>query len=205
MSLSRPGAYRSAVGQPTGPDVKLAPYASLVVRVGDVEVGARYVSPGQLLFVMPPRAPSDVDVGIDVQVSLNGGVDFGTSRLALHVHAVPTVSRIWPVSGPAWKGAALVTAYGSGFLNTEPLSCLFGDTRVAAAWVSSTELSCRSPPGRAGLLQFEVSNNAMEYSHSGLQFLRQYVATSPGARGGGGGARGWARRVGRVWRAARGL
>ena len=121
----------------------MAPYSTMMVRVGDIEVAARYASPEEIHFDMPPHAPGDVRV----QVSLNG-VDFGFSYLELHVHAVPVVHRIWPAAGPAIGGAPDATAIprqsGSA---TRKTTTDAGKSNFRFARQSRTDSSCAVAAG----------------------------------------------------------
>ncbi len=82
------------------------------------------------------------------------------------------VTRILPVSGPSYRGS-VVTVHGSGFLNKETLTCRFDDTIVPATWWSPAHMSCRAPGGPPRLMLFEVSNNAKDFTSSGLTYWRQ--------------------------------
>jgi hypothetical protein len=84
------------------------------------------------------------------------------------------VVRVAPVLGPL-DGGTLVRVHGEGFVQGVGLMCRFGDlavdTPVAARWLSSTLLECRSR-GRitAGNVSLEVSSNTQDFSSSGVLF-----------------------------------
>ena len=120
-------------------------------------------------------SPGSVKEGVvRVQVSMNG-MDFEISHLVFEYEKRPRLHRIWPVSGPAFGGSKRhVMIYGENFRDTEMISCRFGSKIVPAAFRSDTEIMCRAPPGRPGLVHVEITNNGNDYSTSSLQYLRHY-------------------------------
>eukprot|EP00940_MAST-03C_sp_MAST-3C-sp2_P002705 g2705.t1 len=138
-------------------------------RFGDRETSAIVLSAHEVTC----RTPASLDEGrVRVQLSLNG-IDFEPSQLAFTYYALPALHRIWPATGPAFGGGRSVTAYGAGFRNIESLSCRFGSKIVPASFLSSSQIVCSAPPGRPGIVSFEVSNNGLDFSSSELQYYRQ--------------------------------
>ena len=74
---------------------------------------------------------------------------------------------------PWTEGGTPVTVHGSGFsLASESLGyllCRIGTTVRRARWASSSALVCNSTRTQAGEARVEVSNNAREYTSSGVR------------------------------------
>ena len=83
----------------------------------------------------------------------------------------PSIETIWPLSGPAFAGGTLLTVTGTGFVNSNLLLCRFGQIVVPAVYLNDKTITCRSPPGQPGLISFEVSTNAVDFSSSEKRFL----------------------------------
>ena len=49
-------------------------------------------------------------------------------------------------------------------MNSNMLLCRFGQIVVPAAYLNDKTITCRSPPGQPGLISFEVSTNAVDFS-----------------------------------------
>lgn len=69
-----------------------------------------------------------------------------------------------------------VRIVGSGFVYSSHLRCKFGSIVASAAFVSSNEVICNSPPNKAGVVDIAVSNNGVEFSSTKLQFYYREVA-----------------------------
>jgi len=130
---------------------------------------AKYLSPSQLLCNVPSHASGE----FPLEISLNGQ-DFSVSNVLFSYDTPVSVTAVWPVLGAAAIGGTVVSVNGTGFLQTTDLSCRFGNTVVAASFISDSRLICESPPGLPGLVALEVSNNRRDFSTSGNGFL--YVA-----------------------------
>lgn len=70
----------------------------------------------------------------------------------------PTVTGIVPNSGPTAGGTAITDVQGTGFQNGATVGFLSAFTHVASVFVSSTQLTCVSPAGPAGLSDIRVTN-----------------------------------------------
>jgi hypothetical protein len=134
--------------------------------VDDVVVPATYLGPDELFCLLPPHSPGD----FAVEVSVNGQ-DFSVSDVTFTFNPPVTVSSLWPVMGSAAIAGTVVSVQGSGFIQGTDLVCRFGVIVVPATYVSNTTLLCASPPALPGLVYLEVSNNRMDFSSSGQQFL----------------------------------
>jgi hypothetical protein len=124
---------------------------TLKCKFGASVVDARYISETQLLCASPPRSAGVVDV----EVTTNG-YDYSWTGIEYEYYQRMTVASIWPKVGGAMIGNTVVTVHGTGFAAERELSCLFGETLVAAKALSDTVLRCASPPRRPGLASFRV-------------------------------------------------
>ena len=135
-------------------------------KFGTIDVPGYYISQSEVECISPLQVNDDVEV----EVSLNGE-DFSFSRRSFSYTETPTVSKIWPLSGPAWAGGTLVTVMGTAFSNTQHLSCRFGQLVVPAMQVSNAKMACRSPAAQPGLVSFEITTNGLDFSTSNMRFL----------------------------------
>ena len=90
-------------------------------------------------------------------------------KLVYTFHDEVKVNQIIPNSGWA-QGETVVNVYGSGFIFSPSLCCKFGHTILPGSFVSTTEITCVSPPYKAGKVEVTVSNNCVEFSSNGVQF-----------------------------------
>ena len=141
-------------------------YRTLSCAFGAIEVPAYYISRTEVECISPPH-PSRA---ILVEVSLNG-FDYSFSQQVFMYINTPSIETIWPLSGPAFAGGTLLTVTGTGFVNSNLLLCRFGQIVVPAAYLNDKTITCRSPPGQPGLISFEVSTNAVDFSSSEKRFL----------------------------------
>ena len=87
----------------------------------------------------------------------------------MHAGAL-SVSAIWPRSGVT-AGGTNVLVYGSNFVNSVYLRCKFGTSAATAGvWQSASVVQCVSPAG-TGSGALEVSNNNVDFTAAGLQFV----------------------------------
>ena len=108
---------------------------------------------------------------VEIEISKNS-VDFSQNYLKYLYCAMEIVSFV-PSAGSI-SGGLQVQILGSGFINTEALSCKFGDRSVPAIWISNQELHCVTPPGIQAEVDLEVSNNDMDFTAQGNKF--EYLA-----------------------------
>ena len=94
--------------------------------------------------------------------------DYTNSGISYLYHEI-VIDRLEPTGGPS-TGNTQVNIIGSGFLNLLTLRCKFGNTVVAAIWISPEEIWCTSPAGYEGLAELEVSNNNADFSAQGNKF-----------------------------------
>ena len=89
-------------------------------------------------------------------------------------YAPPTLSRIWPVTGPV-GGGTNVTVSGLGFEalpGLENVACRFGSAIAPAYFRNGSHVLCSTPPATAsvqlrGRLRFALTLNAQDYHRSG--------------------------------------
>lgn len=146
-----PKLYISGVYPPLGPDVGNfsvritgGPFMrshQLRCRFGEVIVEGVYVDGEEINCYAPPH-----EAGVyALEVSVNDQ-DYGDIRFPFRYYKQESLSRVMPVSGPAYAAGTEVTLYGNGFVNTTLLVCRFGHTVVPAIFKSSSEIICRTPP-----------------------------------------------------------
>jgi len=109
-------------------------------KFGKIAVQAFFVSGTEIQCWVPPHPP-----GIfPVEISLNDQ-DFSSARKPFFYHKPLSLSRIFPVGGPAFSGGTDVNVYGANFVNSSLLTCRFFDKRIPGIFVSSNYIICPSP------------------------------------------------------------
>lgn len=110
-------------------------------KFGRIAVRAVYINEGKIQCFAPPH-PGGV---YPLEITINDQ-DYTTNRRTFFFYADPALSRISPVSGPAFAAGTQVSVYGSGFTNTSYLTCRFGGTTTPGTYVSSNYITCLTPP-----------------------------------------------------------
>lgn len=146
-------------------------------------VTAKWISPEEVVcitptLIMPVKSPLNATMPFIVArvAVLNDGVTMeGAPWVELIISNIPIITAIAPTAGYV-TGNTTVAVLGEGFLDTDGLSCVFGDTgAVSVEYVSPTQITCVSPPllFRANLtveepahetVELTVSNNGVHYS-----------------------------------------
>ena len=128
---------------------------------------ARYVDESQLECSSPVHAPGIVDV----LLSMNGQQYARTSASYTYQPAA-SVSYISPTSALS-EGGTPLTVHGAGFSSASEslglLTCRIGVSVRRAVWASSSAIVCNATRAPVGESRIEVSNNAREYTSSGVR------------------------------------
>lgn len=118
----------------------------------------------------------------------NNGVEIDDSWAEFVLSDAPVLERATPTAGPT-SGCTNVTILGRGFLDSSDLSCVFGTITTTGVFVDSGQVVCRSPAlwelknrpvgeGDAPItVALRVSNNGVNFSDRGLEFLYAPAAT----------------------------
>ncbi|DBA03616.1 TPA: hypothetical protein N0F65_006795 [Lagenidium giganteum] len=138
----------------------------IVCRFGDVDVEGEVVDSFLARCVTPPHAPGDVAV----QLSTNDGFDFVNAQTRFTFGEPARVAMISPALGPSVDAFTVVTVYGSGFINTAALACLFDDIKTPATWRSPTMLTCSTPRHAPGDVLVRITNNGLDRSEAFATF-----------------------------------
>ncbi|MEC7725094.1 MAG: IPT/TIG domain-containing protein, partial [Planctomycetota bacterium] len=128
---------------------------------------ARYVDESQLECSSPVHAVGSASV----LLSMNGQ-QYAASGVSYTYQASATVSYVSP-SSVLSEGGTPVTVHGDGFASASEslgvLTCRIGGAVRRAVWASSSALVCNATRAAAGEARLEVSNNAREYTSSGVR------------------------------------
>ena len=128
---------------------------------------ARYVDESQLECSSPVHAAGSVSV----LLSMNGQ-QYAASGVSYTYQVAASVSYISP-SAALSEGGTPLTVHGHGFSSASEslglLTCRIGGAVRRAVWASSSALVCNSTRAAAGESRVEVSNNAREYTSSGVR------------------------------------
>jgi hypothetical protein len=145
-------------------------------------VPATVLSPSLVQCRIPPHTPAIVKVSL-----LADGVPLHPRAQSLDFAYVPDVSvvRITPDFGYT-AGSFPILLFGSNFLNTSSLGCMFADMKTRGIFLSNTSLVCLLPStlGRPELadlsnIPVEVTLNGYDYSDS----KRTFAYSQPCDRG----------------------
>jgi hypothetical protein len=117
--------------------------------------------------VAPEHPPAEVGLTISYN-----GQQFLSLQQKFTYHVASTVAKVVPALGPS-SGGAVVTVFGSNFLNTSTLCCQFGDKLVSATFLNASALTCLTPRSEVqrSVVPLEVSNNGQDFSsRSAVQY-----------------------------------
>jgi len=122
-----------------------------------------------MLICLSPELAADQPV--QFEVSNYGSVHRTVESFRYVVRLMARIDRLEPSSGAA-RGASLITVHGSNFLDTDRLACRFGSSKVSlGSWLSSSKVSCVVPSGFISNVTVELSNNGVDFTENGAQFL----------------------------------
>jgi hypothetical protein len=134
------------------------PVSDIVCVIGDTRAaGELNAETGQVICYAPPSKPGSA---MHLRVSLNGGLDL-SPPVMFSSYANPVVSGVEPPSIVSGLGADVVIL-GSGFVESDDLSCWAGSLPASVLWVTPTALSCHVPPHSPGYVSLWVSVNGVD-------------------------------------------
>jgi hypothetical protein len=133
-------------------------------------------------------APFKLVADGDAAVAEGAATADGHGRLTFHYEANSEVTQVSPKLVPGDSGS-LVHVTGTSFLDTDTLSCRFGETLVVpATFISSSLLACEAPAWTSGLVAnadfgrvpLQVTNNGVDYTHHfvEIEYVRDVVVES---------------------------
>jgi hypothetical protein len=126
--------------------------ANLMCQFAGTSVPATFISATSLSCVAPAGAGNATfAVSNNAQTYVNGG--------SYLYQAAPTATSISPSSG---NPGTVVTVTGGTYISTGTLTCKFGNTTVAATFVSATMVTCVVPAG-SGNVSVATSDNGQDY------------------------------------------
>jgi hypothetical protein len=103
-----------------------------------------------------------------VEVSQNGQ-QFTRKGLLYSVRTPAYGHAVSPSHGPM-QGFTVVTVTGSGFAEDQRFMCQFGGIEVETTLISSSILTCPTPPYKVGRVMLDLINNNAEALKMGLLF-----------------------------------
>ena len=117
------------------------PSAALACQIGSPStvVSATYIGFSTITCVVPGSAPGSKGVRVS-----NDGIYWSSSSVAFEYISELTVTSVQPSTGTVTAGN-VVTVYGSGFIQSPTLACLFGGVASLATFISASECSCMVP------------------------------------------------------------
>ena len=128
---------------------------------------ARYVDESQLECSSPVHAS-----GVVVVLLSMNGQQYAPSGVRYTYQPAAGVAYLSPSSALA-EGGTPLTVHGGGFSSASEalgvLTCRIGGSVRRAVWSSSSAIVCNATRASAGESRIEVSNNAREYTSSGVR------------------------------------
>lgn len=105
-------------------------------------VPGTYISDTEVVCTSPEVAGPTSEV---FEVTVNGN-DFMSHGILFSYTSTPTVLSITPDNGRA-DGGTVILVYGVNFVDSDELSCHFGDSLVSGQWISPAVIQCVAPTG----------------------------------------------------------
>ena len=135
---------------------------------------------------------SDGQGKLTVEASINSGADFTSDGKMYLYEAGASVESLLPSRGMSGKSGQVVTLVGQHFVESEELSCRFGDSLAGGLYISSSMVACTAPIREAGSVMVSASNNGQDagpgtaqYRYETLQGAVLTVTPSAGPISGG--------------------
>jgi len=150
-------------------------FASLSCMFGVTKVSARWFSSDAVECTAPPK-----NAGLEVSVRVaNNGFDFSTTYGVFLMTARESITDVKPTISPI-TGGTVISIIGTAFTRSHSLFCRFGSKDSAARYYTSTFLTCITPYHPSGTVKFDVSNNHIDFTTSGVQvqFKELVIITS---------------------------
>ena len=123
-------------------------------------------------MVMCESPQSKVAESVALEVSLNGGADFTSLRKEFTFQQSPTLEGLLPSAGASGAGGYDVTVTGRHFDGGSDLTCNFGRSPpVRAIYLTSSSISCKMGPIRAGRVSVGVTQHGVAAVGEGVQFI----------------------------------
>ena len=143
----------------------------VTVRVGRQFVAAVVVNDSEVHFLTPAQAAGDVDVSVcydDAERSASSG-DW-SNALPFSYYDVQLL-QLMPSFGPA-AGGSTITLRAASYPPQFTYHCRINGSLTPAVWLSSTAISCLTPPADGqGLVSVSVTANGVVWSDASPSFL----------------------------------
>jgi hypothetical protein len=144
------------------------------VRVGGTAAtNVTFVSATQVTA----RTPAGTAGARDVQITNPDGQSATRTGAFTYNTAAPTLTSVSPASGPT-TGGTTITLTGTGFVSGATVR-VGGNNATNVVFVSSTQLTARTPAGNAGARNVRVTNPDGRYATRSGAFTYTTVSTAP--------------------------
>eukprot|EP01038_Epipyxis_sp_PR26KG_P007209 gene7209-9837_t len=136
--------------------------------VGDTEAVTYVISDDKVVCIIPFLEAGSYSVTFQTN-----GQHLTRSGLLFDYFSQNNLKYLWPLNGPALKGGTIVTVYGSGFVSTVDIYCVFGDLKIQAIFLSTESLRCVTQSHKPGKVQVQVETDGILTHPPGtyLEFL----------------------------------
>jgi len=131
-------------------------------------VEAKFVSSSSVECISPMKNNT---LSSHVWLSLNDGVDFTMAQDQFTLVEAPSLSSVFPTSGPAAVKGRSITIFGSNFHAVASTECRFGMSRVVPAVVqSSMQAHCELPSKMSGVVLVSIGQYGSIWSKENLPY-----------------------------------
>lgn len=137
---------------------------------GHQSVKASHLDQNRVVCASPPQ----MEGVVLVSVSLNG-IDGSINTQRYQYFSDPYVLSLFPASGPS-SGGTVVQVRGVNFKDSDIVKCRFGNQTVAALWLSSTVIDCKSPTHSPRAVPVALTYNEQEVfeCHSRFKYTKGF-------------------------------
>jgi hypothetical protein len=143
----------------------------LLLRMGTSVVDRSEVMWASSTKVLLTAPASDRQGKLVVEASVNNGADFTSDGKMYLYEAGASVESLLPSRGMSGKSGQVVTLVGQHFVESQELSCRFGDSlAVSGLYMSSSMIACTVPLREAGSVMVSASNNGQDAGPGTAQY-----------------------------------
>ena len=128
----------------------------------------QYVSSTEVVCFAPDSRRLGRPASVKVEIT-NNNQTFTTNAVRYFFDASVAVAVLSPQSGPS-SGQSRVIVYGHSFRDYPTLGCKFGDIKVNAFFITSSEIECVTPAMPIQSAPIEVTLNGYDYTFSKVEF-----------------------------------
>ena len=113
--------------------------------------------------------PEYLEQGIIMVEVLMTGSNYSTNGVLFRYIVPPRVTAIHPRNGPS-TGNTIVVFHGHNFIDSDTLTCRFGNHDSIGRFISKSKVECTTPAGKAGQVVSHLTLNGIDFYESPVPF-----------------------------------